>query len=109
MRLEIVMFTLATLFILVTSARIANRIFLYQPLQSLLSFLSLFWMIVTVLQLVMGIFGQLNPIGLLCAAIAFSLAEFLQSRSLAVPVRETHKEPIVMLSAPNFNWSTTTT
>ena len=99
MRLEIVMFTLATLFILVTSARIANRIFLYQPLQSLLSFLSLFWIIVTVLQLVMGIFGQLNPIGLLCAAIAFSLAEFLQSRRRAVPVRETQKEPIVMLSA----------
>ena len=98
MRLELVMFTLATLFILVTSARIANRIFPYQPLQSLLSFLSLFWIIITVLQLVMGIFGQLNPIGLLCAAIAFSLAEFLQSRSRAVPVRETHKEPIVMLS-----------
>jgi hypothetical protein len=98
MRLELVMFTLATLFILVTSARIANRIFLYQPLQSLLSFLSLFWMIVTVLQLVMGIFGQLNPIGLLCAAIAFSLAEFLQSRSRAVPMRETQKEQIVMLS-----------
>ena len=45
-----------------------------------------------------GIFGQLNPIGLLCSAIAFSLAEFLQSRSRAVLVRESQKEPIVMLS-----------
>ncbi len=98
MRLELVMFTLATLFILVTSARIANRIFPYQPLQSLLSFLSLVWIIITVLQLVMGVFGQLNPIGLLCSAIAFSLAEFLQSRSRAVLVHETQKEQIVMLS-----------
>ena len=98
MRLEIVMFTIATLFILVTSARIANRIFPYQPLQSLLSFLSAFWIVITVLQLVMGVFGELNPIGLLSSAVAFSIGEFLQSRSRAVPVRESQKEPIVMVS-----------
>ena len=98
MRLEIIMFTIATLFILVTSARIANRIFPYQPLQSLLSFLSVFWIIITVLQLVMGVFGELNPIGLLSSAVAFSVGEFLQSRRRAVPVQESQKEPIVMVS-----------
>jgi len=45
-----------------------------------------------------GIFGQLNPIGLLCSTIAFRMGEFLQSRSRAVLVGESQKEPIVMLN-----------
>ena len=96
---SIPMFIIATVIVGFTSARIANRIFPYQPLQSLLSFLSLFWVIVSVLQLVMGITGFLTPIGLLGSAIAFSIGEFLQSRSRAVLVRESQKEPIVLLNS----------
>ena len=99
---SILMFIIATIVVGFTSARIANRVFPYQPLQSLLSFLSLFLVIVTVLQLVMGITGFLTPIGLLGSTISFSIGEFLQSRSRAVSVRKSQKEPIVMLNSPFF-------
>jgi hypothetical protein len=92
-------FVIATILVGITSARISNRIFPYQPLQSLLSFLSLFWVIVTALQLVMGVAGFLSPIALLASCVAFSLGEWLWSSRRPVFARESQKEPIVLLSS----------
>jgi hypothetical protein len=78
--LSILPFIVATILVGLTSARIAYRTFPYQPMQSLLSFLSLFWVIVTVLQLVMGVAGFLSPIAILASCVAFSLGEWLWSR-----------------------------
>ena len=75
---SILMFIIATIIVGFTSARIANRIFPYQPLQLLLSFLSLFLLIETGLQLLIVITGFLTPIGLLGSAIAFSIGEFFR-------------------------------
>lgn len=92
-------FIISTVLVGLSAARISHRIFPYQPLQSLLSFLSLFWIIITVLQLTMGMVGFLAPIPLLCACVAFSLGEWLWSRRRPVFERESQKDPIVMLSS----------
>ena len=73
MMFSIFMFIIAPVLVGFISARIANRVFLCQPLQSLLNFLSLFLLIVILLQLVMGITGFLVPIELLGSAIALSM------------------------------------
>ncbi len=90
---------IATILVGLSAARIAHRTFPYQPLQSLLSFLSLFWVIVTVLQLFMGAAGFLAPIAMLGSCIAFCIGEWLWSRRRPVFERESQKEPIVMLSS----------
>ncbi len=92
-------FTISTILVGLSAARISYRIFPYQPLQSLLSFLSLFWIIITVLQLTMGAVGFLVPIALLCSCITFSLGEYFWSRRRPFFVRESQKEAIVALSA----------
>ncbi len=92
-------FIISTILVGLSAARISHRIFPYQLLQSLLSFLSLFWIIITVLQLTMGVFGFLTPIALLCSCAAFSIGEWLWFSRRPVFVRESQKEPIVMLSS----------
>ena len=51
----------------------ADRLFPRQPLQSLLSFLVLFLIGTSLIQLLLGFMGILNPIAVLCSSMAFTL------------------------------------
>lgn len=91
--------TIATILVGLPAARIAYRTFPYQPLQSLLSFLGLFWTIETLLQLVMGLGGFLTPIALLLSALACAIGEWAWSSRRMFKVRESQTEPILLLSS----------
>ncbi len=92
-------FIISTVLVGLSAARISHRIFPYQPLQSLLSFLSLGWIIITVLQLVMGLAGLLSSIAMLFSCVAFCVGEYLWSSRRPVFERESQKDAIVSLSS----------
>ncbi len=70
---SIAMFSISTVCMTFSAAWLAYRIFPRQPLQALLSFLTLFWIATSVLQLVLGAFQMLNPLAIVCASIAFTV------------------------------------
>jgi hypothetical protein len=69
----IVIFTVSTLCVLFSVGWLSYRLFPRQPLQALLIFLTLFWIITSALQLMLGAFYVLNPPTILCSSIAFTV------------------------------------
>ncbi len=67
------LFSISTLCLILSAAWMADRLFPRQPLQSLLSFLVLFLISMSLIQLLLGTMGILNPIAVLCGSMAFTL------------------------------------
>ncbi len=70
---SIAFFALSTLSLTFSLAWLSYRIFPRQPLQALLSFLMLFGIITSLLQLILGALQVLNAMAILCASLAFTI------------------------------------
>ena len=70
---SIALFSISTLCLILSAAWMADRLFPRQPLQSLLSFLVLFLISTSLIQLLLGAMGILNPIAVVCSSIAFTM------------------------------------
>ena len=70
---SIALFSISTLCLILSAAWMADRLFPRQPLQSLLSFLVLFLISTSLIQLLLGAMGILNPTAVLCSSIAFTI------------------------------------
>ena len=70
---SIALFSISTFCLILSAAWMADRLFPRQPLQSLLSFLVLFLISTSLLQLLLGGMGILNPVAVLGSSVAFTL------------------------------------
>ena len=70
---SIALFSISTFCLILSAAWMADRLFPRQPLQSLLSFLALFLISTSLLQLLLGGMGILNPVAVLGSSVAFTL------------------------------------
>lgn len=70
---SIALFSISTFCLILSAAWMAGRLFPRQPLQSLLSFLVLFLISTSLLQLLLGGMGILNPVAVLGSSVAFTL------------------------------------
>ena len=70
---SIALFSISTFCLISSAAWMADRLFPRQPLQSLLSFLVLFLISTSLLQLLLGGMGILNPVAVLGSSVAFTL------------------------------------
>ena len=70
---SIALFSISTFCLVLSAAWMADRLFPRQPLQSLLSFLVLFLISTSLLQLLLGGMGILNPVAVLGSSVAFTL------------------------------------
>ena len=70
---SIALFSISTFCLILSAAWMADRLFSRQPLQSLLSFLALFLISTSLLQLLLGGMGILNPVAVLGSSVAFTL------------------------------------
>ena len=69
---SIALFSISTFCLILSAAWMADRLFPRQPLQSLLSFLVLFLISTSLLQLLLGGMGILNPVAVLGSSVAFT-------------------------------------
>lgn len=69
---SIALFSISTFCLILSAAWMADRLFPRQPLQSLLSFLVLFLISTSLLQLLLGGMGILNPVTVLGSSVAFT-------------------------------------
>ena len=70
---SIALFSISTFCLILSAAWMADRLFPRQPLQSLLSFLVLFLISTSLLQMLLGGMGILNPVAVLGSSVAFTL------------------------------------
>lgn len=69
---SIALFSISTFCLILSAAWMADRLFPRQPLQSLLSFLVLFLISTSLLQMLLGGMGILNPVAVLGSSVAFT-------------------------------------